>query len=268
MVRLLAFLMYKLVVGVLSAIEGFRPRRDNNRMLASLALQFRGTHQPERRDYVGAVSWTLDGSPAVLFMPEHDNGRAKGVTFWLHQRCSFRLRLLPETAWRRVRRFFGAQDVQTGDGAFDRAFIVQADRESKARAILNRDVRAALVDLARFRSLSLELGPNGIVLRTSEEVVGKWDGLVAFTRGALALAGAILQALDPSVVTTGLEVSGTGPCPVCGTAVEEDRSLCARCRTPHHKDCWDYLGGCAVFACAGRPRRMRALPPRNRVSAA
>lgn len=268
MVRLLAYLMYTLVVGVLSAIEGFRPRRDHNRMLASLALQFGGTHQPERRDYVGAATWTLDGTPAVLFIPEHDNGRAKGVTFWLHKRCSFRLRLLPETAWRRVRRFFGAQDLQTGDAAFDRAFIVQADRESKARAVLARDVRAALVDLARFGSLSLELGPNGIVLRTTEKIVGQWDGMAAFTREARGLASAILQALDPTVVITDVDVSGAGTCPVCGTAVEEDRSLCARCRTPHHKDCWNYLGGCAIFACAGRPRRMRALPRRNRVRAA
>ena len=38
-------------------------------------------------------------------------------------------------------------------------------------------------------------------------------------------------------------------CPVCSTPVGDEARECGLCFTPHHKDCWEYLGGCAVFAC-------------------
>ena len=45
-----------------------------------------------------------------------------------------------------------------------------------------------------------------------------------------------------------------GRCPVCGCQVEKsDASLCCpRCSTPHHRECWDYTGGCAIFGCSKR----------------
>ena len=55
---------------------------------------------------------------------------------------------------------------------------------------------------------------------------------------------------------------GSPRCPVCATAFtiradceEGHRSCedcvvtCERCETLHHKECWDYAGGCALFGC-------------------
>ena len=38
-------------------------------------------------------------------------------------------------------------------------------------------------------------------------------------------------------------------CRVCGERIMLDRIECRRCETPHHKDCWDYNGRCATYAC-------------------
>jgi hypothetical protein len=40
-------------------------------------------------------------------------------------------------------------------------------------------------------------------------------------------------------------------CRVCGTAMEPDRPLvaCNKCQTPHHKDCWAYIGKCSILHC-------------------
>lgn len=38
-------------------------------------------------------------------------------------------------------------------------------------------------------------------------------------------------------------------CPVCATSLAHDVVQCARCETPHHRECWEYAGRCAVFAC-------------------
>lgn len=38
-------------------------------------------------------------------------------------------------------------------------------------------------------------------------------------------------------------------CPVCGSDVDVPAWSCSRCETPHHADCAEYFGGCAIFAC-------------------
>jgi len=40
-------------------------------------------------------------------------------------------------------------------------------------------------------------------------------------------------------------------CQICGTSIHGSQvSTCKACLTPHHIDCWEYLGGCSIFACA------------------
>ncbi|MBI4865452.1 MAG: hypothetical protein HY816_00730 [Candidatus Wallbacteria bacterium] len=65
----------------------------------------------------------------------------------------------------------------------------------------------------------------------------------------------------------GLKVFGCqAACPVCGEPAEGEVRTCEKCGTPHHRDCWDYAGRCALYACEDgidertlRPRRV-ALP--------
>lgn len=38
-------------------------------------------------------------------------------------------------------------------------------------------------------------------------------------------------------------------CRVCGEEILEDLVFCRRCKTPHHRECWQYTGACSVFAC-------------------
>lgn len=68
----------------------------------------------------------------------------------------FGLVVRPESTLDRVRTFFGAQDVHTGDPTFDPAFLVQAAEEERARSALDPDVRALLLDLRRhFEKVTL-----------------------------------------------------------------------------------------------------------------
>lgn len=42
-------------------------------------------------------------------------------------------------------------------------------------------------------------------------------------------------------------------CRICGEVLSAlPRVRCRRCRTPHHEECWEYVGGCSVFACGSR----------------
>ena len=41
--------------------------------------------------------------------------------------------------------------------------------------------------------------------------------------------------------------------PVCRTACESDAIQCANCLAPHHRECWDYNGGCGTYGCPSAP---------------
>jgi len=43
--------------------------------------------------------------------------------------------------------------------------------------------------------------------------------------------------------------SGIGECQVCGERMSSRTVYCAKCRTPHHEECWEYTGVCSTFAC-------------------
>jgi hypothetical protein len=38
-------------------------------------------------------------------------------------------------------------------------------------------------------------------------------------------------------------------CGVCGEAVTANLVRCRRCEAPHHRDCWDFVGGCSIYGC-------------------
>jgi hypothetical protein len=61
--------------------------------------------------------------------------------------------------------------------------------------------------------------------------------------------------LDVKTDTDGRMDLGTRPPGVCGVCrgfVSAASVLCPKCDAPHHRDCWVYNQGCAVFACSPR----------------
>ncbi|MBI4860542.1 MAG: hypothetical protein HY815_09810 [Candidatus Riflebacteria bacterium] len=70
-------------------------------------------------------------------------------------------------------------------------------------------------------------------------------------------SGALIRWLNSGIFFR----KASGRCPVCGEAFAKTAQmrLCPRCQTPHHDECWQYIGDCGVFGCH-QPRRPR--PPR------
>src|SRR5579862_9091732 len=59
-----------------------------------------------------------------------------------------------------------------------------------------------------------------------------------------ALSTASDQPSDTSLADT---------CPICRTAGVTDPVQCPHCHLPHHKDCWEYNGGCGTYGCPSAP---------------
>jgi len=75
--------------------------------------------------------------------------------------------------------------------------------------------------------------------------------LIAFLKVAFELAG------DFTGKTEGIqfevqETTREGVCQVCGQAMTERIVHCRKCKTPHHRECWEYLRVCSTFGCGER----------------
>lgn len=44
-----------------------------------------------------------------------------------------------------------------------------------------------------------------------------------------------------------------GLCPVCRSSAADADVRCPDCHTRHHRECWEYNGGCAKYGCAAAP---------------
>lgn len=63
---------------------------------------------------------------------------------------------------------------------------------------------------------------------------------VAVAAGIEFVVGEEAQLLDDAV------------CSVCCEKLDAEVVFCGRCQTPHHRDCWEYSGGCSTYGCGGR----------------
>ena len=61
-----------------------------------------------------------------------------------------------------------------------------------------------------------------------------------------------LASLSADAVIAKIELAAA-ICQICGYPMNDDAVVCQTCETPHHKECWEYIGGCSTYGCEGRP---------------
>ena len=93
-------------------------------------------------------------------------------------------------------------------------------------------------------------------------IVDNFDSLLMVSAIAaffLVLIWAVFRQV-PDPATRAPDVAYLGPvalssgakCLVCRYSLSDEVIYCGRCHTPHHRACFTYIGGCSLFACAGR----------------
>ena len=158
----------------------------------------------------------------------------------------------PAGLWHDVRHLVGWRDTQLGDPDFDPAFEIHASEPGFAEAVLTPPLRQVLRSAARHGGFHWRLSPAGFLLRVrpSPSAVDELDRWL----------GVAYQLLDALPGADGRERIRVGParqridaesmCRICGTGLAQGKVVrCAKCATPHHADCWDFNGRCAIFAC-------------------
>jgi len=169
----------------------------------------------------------------------------------IQTRCEVALRM-PQR--KLARSSYGLDEVELDWSDFRYNWKVLTDDGDTATLLLSRAVRVQIDQLWKFpfrSEISVSLFPSWLIVRKL------WDStrpieLESFTEMSLGLFDQLQLARS-----SGIEfVEGAGPviiedacCRICGESMVRDIVLCRRCKTPHHRDCWDYAGNCSTYGC-------------------
>lgn len=249
-----AVLVVAIVAFLWAMISAEKTRRRESFDIA--AQRFGG--QVEESFWSGkSMTFEVEGVPAEL---TYFGGTDKAPPWTrVHFRWPGRpLRLAPQGAWANLKKFFGAEDILIGDPSFDDAFLIQGER-SWVQGALTPEFRRLIWDLNTLGSkegffgprkgINLDVTPAGVILKCYRNHIRNRDDLLAFLDTSAALLGALRHMSEGRALISVEEVVRAGKCPVCSDDSGDLPQRCRGCQAAYHRECWDYLGGCAIFGC-------------------
>jgi hypothetical protein len=200
---------------------------------------------------------TIPGQPA--------NPRTRVVARF-RKGIPFRLELAPTVRPAPPQPPKGTRPVRTGEPEFDRVFAVQANDPEMARDFLIPEVRWAIASLQRLvhaGGMLVSINPERLLVQIDRNLGTSTEGLVQAVGETLVIHDGLQMGVrrrmsegiaivnDPAGPAD--EDSGPPICKVCGEVIDGGPVvLCASCRTPHHRECWEYVGACSIYGCGSK----------------
>ncbi len=262
---LLALALYagvRLLGAVASALSGGRYRA-----YKQLAGRYRGRYESRGLVDPPTVSFNYNGSsvrvglaPVVAGQPNPPRTR---IVSRFAAGLPLRLELFPALRPAPTQQPRGTRPIRIGDPAFDREFVVRANDPEIARTLLvEPEVRRALDVLRRFAppaGFLLTVNPERLLVQIDRDLGAQSAALDQAVREALVLNDRLLISVETQG-SRGVSVLSTEPteadlaplCKVCGEDIEGKHVACDVCKSPHHDDCWAFVGGCAIYGCVGK----------------
>jgi len=174
----------------------------------------------------------------------------------------FRLELAPSARPAPPQAPKGTRLLKLGIAEFDREFVVQANDLEMARDFLNARVRGSVAFLHRMAHLGgmlVSVNPERMLVQVDRNLGSNSEALGAAVREALVVhegltegvARRMKQGISIVDEPEGADKGGEAAiCKVCLEPIGDGPTIvCAVCNTPHHRDCWDYIGACSIYGC-------------------
>jgi hypothetical protein len=234
-----------------------------------VAARYRGRF--ERRGFGDppTVSFTHEGSSVRVGLAPQVGGKPlpprTRVVVKFPRGVPIRLELAPLSRPAPPQPPRGTRLVRVGDLEFDHAYIVQANDVEMARAFLSSAVRWSIAKLTRLGppgGMLISVNPQRLLVQVDRNLGLNGDALASAVQEALVIhdglclgvAQQLSQGID--IVAAGSaspEDAGPPICKVCGEAITGDPAVfCGTCKTPHHRDCWEFVGACSIYGCNGK----------------
>lgn len=261
---LVLYLVVRLGSAALAGLSGAR-----HRAYRMLAQKYRGRYENRGLVDPPTVSFGHSGSnvrvglaPVIPGQPPSPRTR---VVARFARGLPFRLELMPMGRPAPAQAPRGTRLVRSGHAEFDRGYVVQANDADIARELLGPlNVRTAIESLRSMApptGMLISINPERLLVQVDRNL-GQYPLLLDHAvRDALSIHD-WLQRSVAARMTEGIDVVAVGPavaeeagptvCEVCGDPINGVHVLCAICKTPFHRDCWSFVGGCSTFGCPSK----------------
>lgn len=206
-----------------------------------------------------AITFYFAGAPAKVDIYSTGGKHPRYYTQiqfgWLD--AELRCEIYPEQFYHGVGKLLGMQDLQIGSPEFDHRYLINGNSDDAIRRLLNGQVQRAIEDLRQFLGnddiyVSIRAGRLLIKKRTLIRDEGTLERFIRL--------GTSLHEAASNTSTEGIEFVNADAreahlsldsaiCQVCGDDIKLDAVFCRSCKTPHHRDCWQYYGSCSTYGC-------------------
>lgn len=265
LIVLAIYLVIRLMTNVGSWMTGARYRAYRH-----LASRFQGKYETRGLSDPPTVSFTHNGAtvrvglaPTVLGQPGQIP-RTRVVARFTSG-IPFRMELAPKVRPAPLQSPKGTRLVTTGDPKFDYGFVARANDAEMARDFLCSPIRSTVIGLQQVvhpGGMLVSINPERMLVQIDRNLGTNADSLTWVVQQALALHDGLIDGVTRrmkqgvDIVEDGEcwdEDAGPPVCKVCGGPIDESEMVvCAVCNTPHHRDCWDYVGACSIYGCNGK----------------
>lgn len=144
-------------------------------------------------------------------------------------------------------------DLNLGAPWFRERYVTGGNHEPTARSFLSDAVQNKIEFIRRIGKddhVDLKLSRGRLLIRKAAPIKG-YDELATFISSCLELYDQAMltriQGIDFVAETVNTEDIS---CQVCRDEITTDMVFCKRCKTPHHKECWEYNGACSTYGCS------------------
>ena len=238
------------------------------RAYRALATRYRGKYENRGLSDPPTVSFTHGGSSVRIglapTMAGHTLGPRTRVVARFRSGIPFRLELAPVARPAPPQAAKGTRPVRVGVPEFDCAFIVHANDADMARVFLSTVVRGALIKLQELNppaGMLLSINPERLLVQVDRNLAVLSESLILAVEQSLLIHDLLLSSVT-SRIGQGIDIIASGPslpeeagpptCKVCGDPILIPGVICVICRTPHHRDCWEFVGACSIYGCSGK----------------
>ena len=260
---LILYLVLRLGASASAWLSGSRYRS-----YRQLAARYRGKYESRGLSDPPTVSFPYNGSNVRVGLAPHvagqpPNPRTRAVARF-RRGLPFRLELAPVARPAPPQPPKGTRLVRVGDQEFDRGYVVQANDPEMARAFLTPAVRWSIANLGRLGppgGMLVSINPERLLVQVDRNLGLNAESLLLAVREALSIHDGLQEGVAArlnegiAIVSAGassIEEAGLPICKVCGEAIVAPGVVCATCRTPHHSDCWEFVGACSIYGCNGK----------------
>ena len=146
------------------------------------------------------------------------------------------------------------RQVEIQEPQFQSDFYVSSNKPLIAQRLLNPGVQWQIEKIRRHmddNEVTISLSRGALVV-SKPNYIKEHQALDDFVRYSLELFDQLMLVNAEGIAFVNEDqasIVDDVKCPICSEEIMHEMVVCTRCKTPHCRDCWQYNGQCATFAC-------------------